>query len=124
MLQATYPLDTLRLRLAVDPASRSVAGAARALMREGSHRAFFRGLGASMMGLLPSPCCSAWHLPAHTSERLTQHQNALHLSADTFNWLTQHRDMKYVWILDAVANLYDQGSIWGTHEVHADHQCT
>ncbi|BDA48379.1 probable envelope ADP,ATP carrier protein, chloroplastic [Coccomyxa sp. Obi] len=50
---ATYPLDTLRLRLAVDPASRSVAGAARALMREGSHRAFFRGLGASMMGIAP-----------------------------------------------------------------------
>ncbi len=49
-MQATYPLDTLRLRLAVDPASRSVAGAAAALMREGSHRAFFRGLGASMLG--------------------------------------------------------------------------
>ncbi|EIE27780.1 mitochondrial carrier, partial [Coccomyxa subellipsoidea C-169] len=50
---ATYPLDTLRLRLAVDPASRSVAGAAAALMREGSHRAFFRGLGASMLGIAP-----------------------------------------------------------------------
>lgn len=58
MLQATYPLDTLRLRLAVDPASRSVAGAAAALMREGSHRAFFRGLGASMLGLFPSSCRS------------------------------------------------------------------
>lgn len=60
--QATYPLDTLRLRLAVDPASRSVMGAARALMREGSHRAFFRGLGASMLGAWiihsrPSSCC-------------------------------------------------------------------
>jgi hypothetical protein len=51
--QATYPLDTLRLRLAVDPASRSITGAAAALMREGSHRAFFRGLGASMLGAAP-----------------------------------------------------------------------
>lgn len=50
----TYPLDTLRLRLAVDPSSRSIVGAARALMREGSHRAFFRGLGASMLGAPPS----------------------------------------------------------------------
>lgn len=53
--QMTYPLDTLRLRLAVDPASRSIRGAARALMREGSHGAFFRGLGASMIG---APCTS------------------------------------------------------------------
>ena len=39
-LQVTYPLDTLRLRLAVDPAARSISGTARALMREGSHGAF------------------------------------------------------------------------------------
>ncbi|CAK0785533.1 hypothetical protein CVIRNUC_008743 [Coccomyxa viridis] len=49
----TYPLDTLRLRLAVDPAARSISGTARALMREGSHGAFFRGLGASMIGIAP-----------------------------------------------------------------------
>ena len=46
----TYPLDTLRLRLAVDPAARSLRGAALALLREGSYPAFFRGLGASMLG--------------------------------------------------------------------------
>ena len=51
-MQFTYPLDTLRLRLAVDPASRTISGAARALMREGSHGAFFRGLSASMFGVL------------------------------------------------------------------------
>ena len=48
--QVTYPLDTLRLRLAVDPAARSLRGAALALLREGSYPAFFRGLGASMLG--------------------------------------------------------------------------
>ena len=48
--QVTYPLDTLRLRLAVDPAARSLRGAALALLREGSYAAFFRGLGASMLG--------------------------------------------------------------------------
>ena len=50
--QVTYPLDTLRLRLAVDPAARSLRGAALALLREGSYAAFFRGLGASMLGNL------------------------------------------------------------------------
>ncbi|KAK9836298.1 hypothetical protein WJX81_003355 [Elliptochloris bilobata] len=49
----TYPLDTLRLRLAVDPAVRSLRGAALALLREGSYAAFFRGLGASMLGIAP-----------------------------------------------------------------------
>jgi len=52
--QVTYPLDTLRLRLAVDPAARSLRGAALALLREGSYAAFFRGLGASMLGA-PAP---------------------------------------------------------------------
>lgn len=51
--QVTYPLDTLRLRLAVDPAVRSLRGAALALLREGSYAAFFRGLGASMLGGVP-----------------------------------------------------------------------
>ena len=58
--QATYPLDTLRLRLAVDPGSRSVRGAAAALMREGSHGAFFRGLGASMLGALRCTRLASW----------------------------------------------------------------
>lgn len=46
----TYPLDTLRLRIAVDPACRTLAGAVAVLAREGSGAAFYRGLGASMMG--------------------------------------------------------------------------
>ena len=48
--QGTYPLDTVRLRMAVDPGARSMRGAAAALMREGSQGAFFRGLGTSMAG--------------------------------------------------------------------------
>ena len=50
-MQGTYPLDTLRLRLAVDPGSRSMRGAAAALLREGSRGAFFRGLGTGLAGL-------------------------------------------------------------------------
>lgn len=49
-LQVTYPLDTLRLRIAVDPQMRSIRGASIALFREGSYNAFFRGLGASLVG--------------------------------------------------------------------------
>ena len=49
-LQVTYPLDTLRLRIAVDPQMRSIRGASLALFKEGSYNAFFRGLGASLVG--------------------------------------------------------------------------
>ena len=49
-LQVTYPLDTLRLRIAVDPQMRSIRGASLALLKEGSYNAFFRGLGASLVG--------------------------------------------------------------------------
>lgn len=54
-LQLTYPLDTLRLRMAVDPTTRSLRGSARTLLREGSYSAFFRGLGPSLLGEMPHP---------------------------------------------------------------------
>ena len=46
----THPLDTLRLRLAVDPKLRGVAGTVAVLLKEGRGAAFYRGLGASMLG--------------------------------------------------------------------------
>lgn len=49
----THPLDTLRLRLAVDPNCHNLAAAVRALAREGGLPAFYRGLGASMFGIAP-----------------------------------------------------------------------
>jgi solute carrier family 25 phosphate transporter 23/24/25/41 len=52
-LQLTHPLDTLRLRLAVDPSCYNLAAAVRALAREGGLPAFYRGLGASMFGIAP-----------------------------------------------------------------------
>ena len=55
--QLTYPLDTLRLRLAVDPKLRGLGGAVSVLIKEGSGAAFYRGLGASMLG-------AAWHVCA------------------------------------------------------------
>lgn len=59
-VQVTYPLDTLRLRIAVDPSMRGIRGASKALFREGSYSAFFRGLTASLIGNLPQSlllCC-------------------------------------------------------------------
>ena len=50
---ATHPLDTLRLRMAVDPRSATLSAAAAALLSEGGVRAFYRGLGASMGGIAP-----------------------------------------------------------------------
>ena len=51
-MQVTYPLDTLRLRIAVDPSMRGIRGASTALFREGSYNAFFRGLTASLIGTI------------------------------------------------------------------------
>lgn len=48
----THPLDTLRLRLAVDPNLRGVGGTVAVLLKEGKGAAFYRGLGASMLGEL------------------------------------------------------------------------
>ncbi len=53
----THPLDTLRLRLAVDPNLRGVGGTVAVLLKEGKGAAFYRGLGASMLG--ERSCCGA-----------------------------------------------------------------
>lgn len=49
----THPLDTLRLRIAVDPKCRNLLGAVAILAKEGGIPAFYRGLGASMAGIAP-----------------------------------------------------------------------
>eukprot|EP00271_Cylindrocystis_brebissonii_P011590 TRINITY_DN29459_c0_g1_i1.p1 TRINITY_DN29459_c0_g1~~TRINITY_DN29459_c0_g1_i1.p1 ORF type:complete len:490 (+),score=59.22 TRINITY_DN29459_c0_g1_i1:153-1622(+) len=49
----TYPLDVLRLRLAVDPASRSMSKVALRMLREEGAGSFFRGLGPSLLGIAP-----------------------------------------------------------------------
>ena len=52
---ATHPLDTLRLRMAVDPAATSLPAAVKLLIASegGGLRAFYRGLGASVAGIAP-----------------------------------------------------------------------
>lgn len=49
----TYPLDMLRFRIAVDPSVRTIGGAVAALLKEGRGAAFYRGLGASLLGIAP-----------------------------------------------------------------------
>lgn len=49
----TYPLDTLRLRLAVDPKVHTLSAACGVLYKEGGIAAFFRGLGPSLVGIAP-----------------------------------------------------------------------
>lgn len=68
---ATYPLDSIRLRLAVDPSIRGMAGACKALVAEGGMRAFYRGVGTSMFGetFSPSPASPPLHL-AHVPHTL------------------------------------------------------
>jgi solute carrier family 25 (mitochondrial phosphate transporter), member 23/24/25/41 len=52
-VQVTYPLDTLRLRLAVDPAVKNIPAAVSAIIREGGLRAMYRGVGPAMLGIAP-----------------------------------------------------------------------
>ncbi|CAM6065742.1 unnamed protein product [Sphagnum tenellum] len=49
----TYPLDVLRLRLAVDPATKSMFQVAAMMFREEGVAAFWRGLGPSLLGIAP-----------------------------------------------------------------------
>lgn len=49
----TYPLDVLRLRLAVDPASKSMLQVASTMLREEGLTSFYRGLGPSLLGIAP-----------------------------------------------------------------------
>eukprot|EP00803_Ostreobium_quekettii_P000180 evm.model.scf_708.1 EVM.evm.TU.scf_708.1 scf_708:23400-32549(-) len=49
----TYPLDTLRVRLAVDPMAKTLTGATRAMFREGGVAALYRGLAPALIGIAP-----------------------------------------------------------------------
>ena len=49
----TYPLDTLRLRFAVDPSARTLRGACAAIARDGGGAAFYRGLPTALAGIAP-----------------------------------------------------------------------
>lgn len=49
----TYPLDVLRLRLAVDPASKSMLKVASTMLREEGLASFYKGLGSSLIGIAP-----------------------------------------------------------------------
>ncbi|EPS67333.1 hypothetical protein M569_07442, partial [Genlisea aurea] len=49
----TYPLDVLRLRLAVEPGYRTMTGAALTMLREEGFASFYNGLGPSLIGIAP-----------------------------------------------------------------------
>eukprot|EP00252_Welwitschia_mirabilis_P001518 TRINITY_DN11382_c0_g1_i1.p1 TRINITY_DN11382_c0_g1~~TRINITY_DN11382_c0_g1_i1.p1 ORF type:complete len:402 (-),score=80.46 TRINITY_DN11382_c0_g1_i1:403-1608(-) len=49
----TYPLDVLRLRLAVDPACKSMSQVAINMLREEGIASFYKGLGPSLLGIAP-----------------------------------------------------------------------
>ncbi|XP_010558378.1 PREDICTED: thylakoid ADP,ATP carrier protein, chloroplastic [Tarenaya hassleriana] len=49
----TYPLDVLRLRLAVEPGYRTMSQVAMAMLREEGLASFYYGLGPSLLGIAP-----------------------------------------------------------------------
>lgn len=46
----TYPLDTLRLHMAVDPNAKGIVQATRTICRNGGAVAMFKGLGPALLG--------------------------------------------------------------------------
>ena len=52
-VQVTYPLDTLRMRLALDPSLKTIPMAILALLREGGPTALYRGVGPAVVGIAP-----------------------------------------------------------------------
>ncbi|KAJ6993019.1 Mitochondrial carrier protein [Populus alba x Populus x berolinensis] len=51
--EVTYPLDVLRLRLAVDPGYRTMSEIALTMLREEGVASFYFGLGPSLLGIAP-----------------------------------------------------------------------
>eukprot|EP00899_Mesostigma_viride_P013061 jgi/Mesvir1/21756/Mv04161-RA.1 len=49
----TYPLDTMRLRMAVEPTSRTMSQVAMAILREEGARSFYKGLGPTLISIAP-----------------------------------------------------------------------
>ncbi|XP_019464776.1 PREDICTED: probable envelope ADP,ATP carrier protein, chloroplastic isoform X3 [Lupinus angustifolius] len=49
----TYPLDVLRLRLAVEPGCRSMSEVALSMLKEEGFASFYYGLGPSLIGIAP-----------------------------------------------------------------------
>ncbi|KAL2629662.1 hypothetical protein R1flu_014348 [Riccia fluitans] len=49
----TYPLDVLRLRMAIDPAAKSMGQVALNMMKDEGFASFYRGLGPSLFGIAP-----------------------------------------------------------------------
>ncbi|KAJ6835743.1 putative thylakoid ADP,ATP carrier protein, chloroplastic [Iris pallida] len=49
----TYPLDVLRLRLAVEPGCRTMSQVALSMLREEGLASFYSGLGPSLIGIAP-----------------------------------------------------------------------
>ncbi|KAL8152699.1 hypothetical protein V2J09_010459 [Rumex salicifolius] len=49
----TYPLDVLRLRLAVEPGSRTMSQVALRMLRDEGMVSFYKGLGPSLIGIAP-----------------------------------------------------------------------
>ncbi|KAB5520000.1 hypothetical protein DKX38_024319 [Salix brachista] len=53
LLSVTYPLDVLRLRLAVEPGYRTMSEIALTMLREEGVASFYYGLGPSLLGIAP-----------------------------------------------------------------------
>jgi len=49
----TYPLDTIRLRMAVDPKCKSITQASKLIFHEGGMKLFYRGAGTALLGIAP-----------------------------------------------------------------------
>ncbi|MCO5582182.1 hypothetical protein L7F22_036072 [Adiantum nelumboides] len=128
----TYPLDVLRLRLAVDPACKSMIQVATTMLREEGLSSFYRGLGPSLLGIAPYIAlnfCAFDLIKKSLPEEMRKTPAASFLTAflsaslatitcyplDTVRRQLQMKGTPYVSVLDAIPGIVATDGVLGLY---------
>eukprot|EP00250_Pteridium_aquilinum_P019213 c24345_g1_i2 orf=163-1767(-) len=128
----TYPLDVLRLRLAVDPACKSMGQVASTMLREEGLASFYRGLGPSLIGIAPYIAlnfCAFDLIKKSLPEDIRKTSTASFLTAflsatlattmcyplDTVRRQLQMKGTPYMTVLDAFPGIIAQDGLLGLY---------
>lgn len=128
----TYPLDVLRLRLAVDPACKTMAQVASTMLREEGLSSFYRGLGPSLFGIAPYIAlnfCAFDLIKKSLPEEMRKTPTASFLTAflsatlattmcyplDTVRRQLQMKGTPYITVLDAIPGIVANDGVLGLY---------
>ncbi|KAH7285860.1 hypothetical protein KP509_33G049000 [Ceratopteris richardii] len=128
----TYPLDVLRLRLAVDPSCHGMVQVVTTILREEGLSSFYRGLGPSLLGIAPYIAlnfCAFDLIKKSLPEDVRKTPAASFLTAvlsaslatatcyplDTVRRQLQMKGTPYVTILDAIPGIVAKDGVLGLY---------